>query len=78
MQGVDECLGQRYRARQWITNALEVLESVRHAMEDFSNAPTESRAKTAIRNFLEQTVPVPRLSWHAAHTWPALSLIPRL
>jgi hypothetical protein len=41
-------------ARQWITNALEVLESVRHAVEDFHNAPTESRAKTAIRNFLEQ------------------------
>jgi hypothetical protein len=41
-------------ARQPITNALEVLESVRHAMEDFYKAPTESRAKTAIRNFLEQ------------------------
>jgi hypothetical protein len=41
-------------ARQPIINALEVLESVRHAMEDFYNAPTEARAKTAIRNFLEQ------------------------
>lgn len=41
-------------ARQRITNSLEVLESVRHALEDFQNAPTESRAKTAIRNFVEQ------------------------
>jgi hypothetical protein len=46
--------GTAVPARQPITNALEVLESVRHAMEDFHNAPTESRAKTAIRNFLEQ------------------------
>lgn len=46
--------GTAVPARQWITNALEVLDSVRHAMEDFENAPTESRAKTAIRNFLEQ------------------------
>jgi hypothetical protein len=41
-------------AQQRIKNALEVLESVRHAMEDFKNAPSESRAKTAVRNFLEQ------------------------
>jgi hypothetical protein len=41
-------------AKQKINNALEVLESVRHAMEDFTNAPSASRAKTAIRNFLEQ------------------------
>lgn len=41
-------------ARQPIANALEVLESVRHAMEDFYAAPPEGRAKTAIRNFLEQ------------------------
>jgi hypothetical protein len=35
---------------------IEALDAavVRHAMGDFHNAPTESRAKTAIRNFLEQ------------------------
>lgn len=41
-------------AQHRINNALEVLESVRHAMEDFASAPSVSRAKTAIRNFLEQ------------------------
>jgi hypothetical protein len=56
--------GTAVPARQWITNALEVLQSVRHAMEDFQNAPTESRAKTAIRNFLEQGRSV---TWALAH-----------
>jgi hypothetical protein len=54
--------GTAVPARQWITNALEVLESVRHAMEDFQNAPIESRAKTAIRNFLEHGRSV---TWHS-------------
>jgi hypothetical protein len=56
--------GTAVPARQRIANALEVLESVRHAMEDFQNAPTESRAKTAIRNFLEQGRSV---TWALAH-----------
>lgn len=46
--------GTAIPAQERVANALEVLESVRHARADFLNAPTESRAKTAIRNFLEQ------------------------
>jgi hypothetical protein len=39
---------------QHLQNAEEILDAVRHAAEDFQTAPTLSRAKTAIRNFLEQ------------------------
>jgi hypothetical protein len=49
---------------QWLRNAAEVLDSVRHAAEDFQNAPNLSRAKTAIRNFLEQGRSV---TWALAH-----------
>lgn len=41
-------------AEDVIANAKEVLDAVRHAAEDFQSAPSLSRAKTAIRNFLEQ------------------------
>jgi hypothetical protein len=51
-------------SQQWIRNATEVLESVRHAAEDFQGATTLSRAKTAIRNFLEQARSV---TWALEH-----------
>jgi hypothetical protein len=49
--------GRAVPARQWIANALEVLESVRHAMEDFHNAPTESRAKQPSATSWNRDVP---------------------
>jgi hypothetical protein len=39
---------------QHLQNAEEIMDAVRHAAEDFLKAPTPARAKTAIRNFLEQ------------------------
>ncbi len=39
---------------QYLQNAKEVLDAVRHAAEDFANASEEQRANTAVRNFLDQ------------------------
>lgn len=49
---------------QWLQNATEVLESVRHAAEDFERATSLSRAKTAVRNFVEQARSV---TWALQH-----------
>lgn len=39
-------------AQHWIDDAKGNLDSVRHAIEDFQSAPDASRARTAVRNFL--------------------------
>lgn len=49
---------------QHIQNAEEILDAVRHAAEDFAQAETLARAKTAVRNFLEQSRSV---TWALQH-----------
>ena len=42
-------------AIEYLLSAREALDAVRHAEEDFASATTSARAKTAFRNFLEQS-----------------------
>lgn len=49
---------------QRLQNAVEILDAVRHAAEDFGQATTSARAKTAVRNFLEQARSI---TWSLEH-----------
>src|SRR5688572_1218263 len=44
----------RLTPQQQVQHAVEVLDAVRHAADDSESATSLSRAKTAVRNFLEQ------------------------
>jgi hypothetical protein len=56
--------GPKLTADQRLVNAQEIFEAIRHAVEDFEDAQTVIRSKTAVRNFVEQAR---SLSWALQH-----------